>query len=231
MILFDECFTQWESALQSLSCKPLTPDNAWGLADRNQLIFPSDMAYELGGRNLAAVSGIGFTDNESFIPKDEILLYGPDLGQIKTDCNFARIALVRVNGSALGEGNALYQTLRKIEYARYHVNPQGYMMRISGQARRECVRVGKADIKRGLSFAGVGARFLAQYHTVPAVEAVKLIFVTDPSADFAALDDTALHAEQITLALDHLLQDAKMDCHTCKLQTVCAEVEQMLEKA
>lgn len=231
MILFDECFVQWGSALQGLTCKVMTPDSSWGKADRNQLIFPSDMAYELGGRNLAAVSGIGFTGSEAFVSRDEILLYGPDLGSLKADCKFARIALVRVKDSALGEGNALYQTLRKIEYARYHVNPQGYMMRISGQARRECVRVGKTDLKKGLSFAGVGAQFLAQYHTIPAVEAVKLIFVTDSKADFTALENASLHAEQITLALDHLLQDAKMDCHTCKLQTICAEVEQLLEKA
>lgn len=229
MILFDECFAQWEAALQGLDPKALTPDSTWGLSDRNQLIFPSDTAYELGGRNLSAVSGIGFTGSEALVCKDEILLYGPDLGQIKADCHFARIALIRVKDNAM-ESAALYQTLRKIEYCRYHVNPQGYMMRISGQARRECVRVGKSEVKKGLSFAGVGAQFLAQYHSIPAVEAVKLIFVTDPKADYSALESAALHAEQITLALDHLLQDAKMDCHTCKLQTVCAEVEQMLEK-
>lgn len=231
MILFDECLAQWDNIFRGLPCKTLTPDKAWAEADRNQLIFPSDMAYELGGGNLPAVSGIGFTGSAAAVPKDEILLCGPDLGQIKEDAPFARIALVRVKDSALGEGNALYQTLRKIEYCRYHVNPQGYMMRISGQARRECVRVGKADVKKGLSFAGVGAQFLSQYHTVPAVEAVKLIFVTEAKADFAALEAAALHAEQITTALDHLLKDAKMDCHTCKLQPVCAEVEGMLEKS
>lgn len=231
MILFDECLAQWEKILQGRPCQVLTPDKSWAEADRNQLIFSSDMAYELGGRNLPAVSGIGFTGSEAAVPGDEIQLFGPDLGQIKEDTAFARIALVRVKDDALGEGNALYQTLRKIEYCRYHVNPRGYMMRISGQARRECVRVGTSDVKKGLSFAGVGAQFLSQYHTVPAVEAVKLIFVTDPKADFAALEAAALHAEQITTALDHLLKDAKMDCHTCKLQPVCAEVEGMLEKA
>lgn len=36
-----------------------------------------------------------------------------------------------------------------------------------------------------------------------------------------------LHTENITKALDHLLQNVKMDCHSCSLKEVCAEVEQL----
>lgn len=88
----------------------------------------------------------------------------------------------------------------------------------------------KADVAKGLSFAAVGGQFLKKYRENPNVEAVKLVFVTNPGADYKALKKLGTKSGDILTALDHLLKDAKMDCHTCSLQEVCAEVEGMLEK-
>lgn len=227
MILFDECIAAWEAALQGLPVRQLTPTAPWPDGGSNQMLFASDTAFELGGGSHAAVSGIAFTTQPM---KDEILLYGPDLGEIKGDCDFARLTILQVDEETLGQGNAFYNALRKIEYTRYHVAPEGYMMRISSSASREVVRVGKGAVKKGIGFAAVGRMFAESYRQNPAVQAVKTIFVTDPKGDFKSLASTAQRAGQITTALDHLLKDAKMDCHTCSLQQVCAEVEDMLEK-
>lgn len=224
MILFDECIEGLEAVLQALPCKQLSPAD-YPEADANQMLFASDTAFELGGGKSEAVSAIAFTTRPM---EDEVLLYGPDLGEIKGDCDFARIAIVKVREEAVTSN--LYNALRKIEYTRYHVSPRGYMMRISASTAREAVRVGKADAASGLSFAAVGTQFLKKYRENPNVEAVKLIFVTDPKADYKALKKLSTKSGDILTALDHLLKDARMDCHTCSLQEVCAEVEGMLEK-
>ena len=88
----------------------------------------------------------------------------------------------------------------------------------------------KADVAKDLSFAAVGGQFLRRYRENPNVQAVKLIFVTDPKADYRALKKLSTKSGDILTALDHLLKDARMDCHTCSLQEVCAEVESMLDK-
>lgn len=225
MVLFDECIESLERTLEPFPVKRLHA-KTYPEADANQLLFSSDTAFELGGGKSEAVSAIAFTTRDM---EDEILLYGPDLCEIKGDCSFARIAVVKVRQD-ITAGN-LYNALRKIEYTRYHVSPRGYMMRISASTAREAVRVGRKDLAEGLSFGAVGAQFLKKYRENPNVQAVKLIFVTDPKADFKALDAVSRKSSDILTALDHLLKDVKMDCHTCSLQEVCAEVEGMLEKA
>lgn len=101
-------------------------------------------------------------------------------------------------------------------------------MRISSMKNRETVRLRKSDLQAGLSFDKVGSMFLEAYHRLPEVEAVKLIFVTDPAFDYDALSQSLLRSEQITQALDHLVNKVNMDCHSCALQEICEEVEKML---
>ena len=54
------------------------------------------MAYELGGGNLPAVSGLFYTSDQSFVPQDEIWRLGPDLSEIEGDVPYARLTLIRV---------------------------------------------------------------------------------------------------------------------------------------
>lgn len=226
MKLYDECITGVEELIASYSKKDITTDStSWADAGEKQMIFQNDTAFELGGGDLPAISSIALTDNADYVPNDEVILIGKDLGDIKADTPFARIALLRVNEENMGTGDALYQSIRKIEYTRYHLNPTGYMMRISAFTRREAARLSKSAIRKGISFADVGRMFVDAYHKQAQVEAVKLIFITDESFDFARLERIMQKSEDITKALDHLMKDLKMDCQFCKLQDVCAEVE------
>ena len=54
------------------------------------------------------------------------------------------------------------------------------------------------------------------------------VTVTDPAFDYDALSQSLLRSEQITQALDHLVNKVNMDCHSCALQEICEEVEKML---
>lgn len=228
MKLYDECLEGVKTLTEEYGFVKLgCGDSDWKDAGQNQLIFQADTAYELGGGNLPAISSIALTDKSEYVPEDEILLYGKDLQQINSNTPFARIALIRVNEDAMGDGNKLYQTVRKIEYTRYHLNPEGYMMRISAFTHRESARVSKQALKKGLSFADVGSLFIKEYHKQPQVEAVKLIFVTDESFPYEKLSEIMQKSEDITKALDHIMKNIKMDCDACSLKAVCEEVEEL----
>ena len=60
-------------------------DENWIDEGKSQLIFQNDMAYELGGNLLDAVSGIAFSDNEELIPNDEVILYGKNFLNFQGD--------------------------------------------------------------------------------------------------------------------------------------------------
>lgn len=228
MKLYDECIAELDELLEAHQLIRLTvkeDDGDWPDEGKNQLIFRNDMAFELGGDTLPAVSGILLTDNKECVSGDEILLCGKDLSKLKEDTPYARITLLRVRNEDMGDANAQYQAIRKMEYTRYHLNPKGFMMRISAINQREAVRVSKESIKEGLSFSKVGSLFLQAYHKHPAVEAVKIIFITEPDFPYAKLSKLMGQSENITKTLDHLLNKVNMDCKACSLQQVCAEVE------
>ncbi len=232
MKLYDECFNGVGKIIESHCVKKLEFNNSstWKSSDKNRIIFQNDTAYELGSGTLPAVSSVAFTDRKDYIPGDEILLIGDDLCDIKADSPFARIALIRVNEKEMGTGEKLYQTIRKIEYARYHINPEGYMMRISAFTHREAVRVSKQAIKNGISFSDIGKLFIEEYKKQPQVEAVKLLFVTAKNFPYETLEAIMQKSENITTALDHIMKDINMNCSTCSLKTVCEEVEALCEK-
>ena len=204
-------------------------NNIWQDVGEHNLILRTDMAYELGGGKEYAVSAMGVTGSDKLVPEDEVYLIGPDLPDIVEDVSYARVAIVRVKEDSLGEGNALYNAIRKIEYVRYHINPEGYMTRISASNNREPVRVGKEALAKGLNFAKVGRLFLDTYRKNEMIEAVKLIFITEKAFDYKGLFQQAKRLEDITGTIDHIFKNIMMDCGSCSLQKVCDEVEGLRE--
>lgn len=230
MKLFDECIAGVQRLAEAQLFRKLNcseADCSWPDVGKNQLIFKSDMAYELGGSNLPAVSGMFLTDSRDSVTADEIWLCGKDLSELKEDTPYARIALIRVREDFGGSADVQYQAIRKIDYTRYHLNPKGYMIRISPVSQRENVRISREALQEGLDFAKVGNLFLQAYHTHPAVESVKLLFITEPDFPYSELSGLVERAENITKTLDHLLKKVQMDCNACGLKVICAEVEEL----
>lgn len=231
MKLYDETIKEWLKILDSLQGRELDEKKGedWKDIGNANMILRSDMAYELGGNHLPALSGMTLTADTSLVPRDEVLLYGKDLGEIHEDTPYARLAVLRVKEDSMGEGNALYQAIRKMEYTKYHLNPEGFMMRISAASQREMVRVGKTALEKGLGFEQVGKLFLQSYHKNPQVEAVKLVFITLSDFPYEELEIYIKKAEEITKAIDHILKNLSMDCNVCSLKQICDEVEGMKE--
>ncbi len=231
MKLYDETIKEWLKILDSLQGRELDVKKGedWKDIGNANMILRSDMAYELGGNHLPALSGMTLTADTSLVTRDEVLLYGKDLGEIHEDTPYARLAVLRVKEDSMGEGNALYQAIRKMEYTKYHLNPEGFMMRISAASQREMVRVGKTALEKGLGFEQIGKLFLQSYHKNPQVEAVKLVFITLSDFPYEELEIYIKKAEEITKAIDHILKNLSMDCNVCSLKQICDEVEGMKE--
>ena len=202
--------------------------DCWTDIGANELVLQKDAAFELGAAGKGSANYVLFSSSPELVDKDQILLYGQDLKEIRGDVDFARIVLLRVG--VLDEDNEIvYRTLKDIEFAKYHVYPEGYMVRMSPESYREQVRVSKGAIKKGISFRSIGASYIKAYKKDPNVLNATVIFVTAPGFDYAAMKDNAKKASEITNTLTHILEGLPTDCSVCSLKGICDEVEGMKE--
>lgn len=205
-----------------------SPSDSWIDLNRSELVLQKDAALELGATGKGSANVILYTSSSELVEKDEIVLYGKDIGQLGGDCDFARIVLLRI-GMIDADDEIIYRTLKDIEFAQYHVHPEGYMVRMSPEASREQVRVSKNALRSGISFEFIGSRYIKEYKKDVNVLACKVIFITDPSFDYAALQKLAKKAKAATSTLTHILEGFSTDCTICALKDICDEVEGMKE--
>ena len=204
------------------------PRAVWPSNSSSELVLQKYAAYELGASGKGSANYVLFTSNEELGGKDQVILCGKDLKDIKSDCDFARIVILRI-GVLDDDDEAVYRTLRDIEFAKYHVYPQGYMVRISPESYREQVRVSREAIRKGISFRALGASYIAEYKKNPNVISATVIFLTDPAADYAALKALAKKSADVTGTLTHIFEGLPTDCSVCALKDICDEVEGMKE--
>ena len=202
--------------------------DCWTDLGSSELVLQKDAAYELGAMGKGSANYVLFTSNAELVEHDEVELYGPDLKDIKGDCDFARIVLLRV-GMLDEDDEIVYRTLKDIEFAKYPVYPEGYMVRMSPESYREQVRVSKTALRKGVSFKRIGMSYIKEYRKNPNVLAAKVIFVTEKGMDYAAMQKEAKKANDVTGTLTHILEGLPTDCSVCALKDVCEEVEGMKE--
>ena len=204
------------------------PGDEWIDVGSSELVLQKDAAYELGASGRGSANYVLFTSSPELVSKDQILLYGPDLKDIRGDVDFARIVLLRV-GVLDDDDEQVYRTLKDIEFAKYHVYPEGYMVRMSPESYREQVRVSKQAVRKGVSFRRIGSSYIKAYKKDENVLNATVIFVTAPGFDFDAMKNIAKKASDVTNTLTHILEGLPTDCSICALKDVCDEVEGMKE--
>ena len=89
------------------------PAAAWRDIGNSELVLQKDAAYELGASGKGSANYVLFTSSAELVDKDQILLYGPDLKDIRSDCDFARIVLLRV-GVLDSDDEKVYRDLEEI---------------------------------------------------------------------------------------------------------------------
>lgn len=201
--------------------------NIWKDLGSNELILQKDAAYELGASGKGSANLVLYTSS-NLVKKDEIVVIGRELKDISSDCDFARIVILKI-GLIDGDDEVVYRTLKDIEFAKYHVYPEGYMVRMSPENHREQVRVSRDALRGGISFRQLGNNYIREYKKDPNVLACKVIFITDPAVDYKKLAELAKRSNGITNTLTHILEGLPTDCTTCALQGICEEVDGMKE--
>ncbi len=226
MKLYDEVITQILSMVEESQVRNLAiQETSWPQVSDRSMILRSDMAFELGAELKQGIGCTLVTGNQDLVSQDEILLIGKDLSELKQGTSYARIAIIEVDEAVMGEGEALYNAIQKLNFVRYHFYPEGFMNRISSTKHKETVRVSKDALAKGLNFTIVGNEMIRQFKENPRVKHVKLIYITDDSFDYRQLLKLSLDSEDITKTIDHIFKNVIMDCKACNLQKVCDEVE------
>ena len=230
MELYNSLINETKALLESKSAKVWDYDahGLWKDTGMSELVLQKDAAFELGASGKGSANYVLFTSNAELVNKDQVILCGKDLGELKGDCDFARVVLLRV-GVLDEDDEAVYRTLKDIEFSKYHVYPEGYMVRMSPESYREQVRVSKQALKKGVSFKNIGANYITAYKKDPNVLNATVICVTAPGYDDGAMKKLAKKANDVTGTLTHILEGLPTDCSVCALKDICDEVEGMKE--
>ena len=217
MKFFDSLIRETETLLASSSKKGFLRTFPWKDAEQNQMIVLRDTAFEL--------EGVGFNLVTSAEIPDGILLVGDDLDSIRENRQFARISLVQIQDGS--NDQAEYNLIKKIDYVKYHIFPEGFMMRSTSRSYLEAVRISKTAMQNGINFQRIGSLMIDKYHQIPAVKGVTVIFVTAPNVDYVQFNKIAEKSHAVTETLNHVMNKVVFDCDTCNLKVICDEVEGM----
>lgn len=203
-------------------------EKLWTQSTRNEVLFSSDAAYELGGGKESAAFTV-ITATENLIPAGKIRLYGNDLNEIIDNTPFARLVFIQTEEFGQEDASDCYNAVKEIEYIIYGIFLKGYMTRVSPIERKEQVRIAKSAIRDGISFETVGNALIKKFKQNPRVASASVIFVTDNLPVFKRLSSNAAKIDDITLALNKVLNDIDFDCGSCNLKFICDAVEGMKE--
>ena len=230
MELYDEIIRNTREYLSAYTprCYPYDEKKCWEETASGEMIMLRDAAFELGGGNCESVNYTCVTSVLDEAGKNEVLLYGPELSELKGDVSFARIVFLTADPSVWErlDEEAAYRFIRDLEYVRYHVYPRGYMVRTSAKSSREQARVSREAVKAGISFEKLGAVYIRKYLENPRIRTVQVLFLTGLDS-LVPFQREAKQADAVTEALNHILKGMPMNCGTCDLKVICKEVEGM----
>jgi CO dehydrogenase/acetyl-CoA synthase beta subunit len=228
MRIYDPLIFKIEELFAGITPRKLSLTSSWKEERGKVFVFPEDAALELGGDEPSSYV-VAYTSNPDLVKEDEAELIGEDANTLRGNAPFAHLVFIRLKANTPESEQECYRILRDIEYQRYQVKPEGYMVRVNTNEIKEGGRLSKDATNRGFSFCDLAASYAQHYHSNPYVEAVRQIFITDPRFPWAQLKEFASLNEGITLTLDHILKTLKMDCRVCSFKSICDTVEGMRE--
>lgn len=200
------------------------------IEESNQFFFKNDIGIALGGEQKFGLSSTLVTSNLNYVKTDTITIIGKELSDLEKTTDYARIVIAEIDDSKYKSSNDIYQLVRKIDYARYHFNLKGVMLRASSMNKKESLIINKTSLKNEIKLQDIAEYMINIYKKNSAIKKVHLIFINQNNFPYNKLEDICEKSENITKALDHLANNIKMDCHSCSLQVVCNEVEKKVKE-
>lgn len=85
MQVYDKVIETTRELLKPFPVKELNRNHAkpWNLLKENEFLLQKEVAFELGIRSQPSTCYQAVTSSKELLPEDKILLYGPDLPEIK----------------------------------------------------------------------------------------------------------------------------------------------------
>lgn len=227
MQVYDKIIQTTREILDPFPVRDITGKRAkkWNMLTENEFLLRRDVAFELGVRTLPATCYQAVTSTEGMIEKDGIFLYGPDLQEIRQDVPFSRITFIQID--PIEDQDKAYRQIKKLEFARFKIIPEGYMMLSSSMEQKEQVRVSKKAIQKGLDFATIGNIIIDKYKKEFGAKHVQVLFITERLPVLEKLAEQGRKVDEITNAFDHILKNIVLDCDLCPLHPICDDVEEL----
>lgn len=227
MQVYDKVIEEVREILKPFPAADLskTKPQRWKLLKENEFFLRSESAFELGKRDSVSSCYQAVTSSEELVSEDKILLYGPDLQEIRQDVPFTRITFIQKEMDA--NPDKAYRQIKKLEFARFKIIPEGYMVLSSSMEQKEQVRVSKKAIQKGVDFATIGRILIHKYKKEYGAKHVQVIFITEELPVLEELSRQGKKVDEITNAFDHILKDIVLDCDLCPLHPICDEVEEL----
>lgn len=229
MEVYDRIIKDTLNTLKSYEIRELrvNPEVEWNCLKSSEFLMEREVAFELGDRFKPSTVFNCTTSNSSLIDGDRILLLGKDLKEIKENTNFSRVTIINVD--KVEDPNQAYIGIKKLEYERYRVIPEGYMILSSSIENKENIRVSKKAVKKGLSFETIGNLFINHYKKIKGVNNVWMIFIVGDYPCVEKLVELSHEVDEVTNAFDHILKNVIVDCEECPLQVICDKIEELRE--
>ena len=199
----------------------------WNMLDANEFLMGKEVAFELGDRFKDSTVFHIPTSSQELIHEDKIYLLGKDLKKIDKNTNFSRVVLFNIDD--IKDPNKAYIAVRKLNYERYRIIPEGYMILSSSFENKENVRVSKKAVKKGLTFETLGNIYIERYKKLPGVNHVQVFFIVGDYDFIGELIKISEKVNEVTEAFDHILKNVVLDCDVCPLQTICEDIEALRE--
>ena len=158
MQVYDKVIEKTRELLKPFPAKELNRNHAksWNLLKENEFLLQKEVAFELGIRSQPSTCYQAVTSSKELISEDQILLYGPDLPEIKKNVPFTRITWIQID--PIEDQDKAYQRIKKLEFAKFKIIPEGYMMLSSSMDQKEQVRVSKKAMKKALANTRVSVK-------------------------------------------------------------------------
>lgn len=228
MNVYDNLIEETLSILQKQSFTELpVGDYDWNMLSANEFLMGKEVSFELGDRFKDSVVYHVPTSDKALIGEDKIFLLGDDLQNIKKNTNFSRVTLFNIDDKE--DPNKAYIGVKKLNYERYKIIPEGYMILSSSFENKENVRVSKKAIKKGLTFETLGNIYIDRYKQLPGVNHVQVYFIVGDHDFVKDLVGVSKKVNEVTEAFDHILKNVILDCDVCPLKTICEDIEALRE--
>ncbi|MEG2987974.1 MAG: hypothetical protein RR807_01090 [Oscillospiraceae bacterium] len=217
---------QTEALLEGCAVTKLTAQPPWPSAEKNPFLLTRDTAVELGGYpkesvNLLLSSSTPLTEEGVYLLGDNGLL-----SNATTHCSFGKIVLLDCGELPTEE---CYDYLKSVEFVDYRLQLRDVMVRTSSQQFFANLRIGTGAKNGGFNLERLGAALLERYRAIPQVRGVKILFLLGENPLYKQLLPIAQRVKEVTAAMNQMLDGMELDCASCKLSTICAEVEGLRE--